>query len=231
MMKLFNVRTTIAMACAVAALSACGGKETFPINVYVPNTSADGVVYGPLVLKENVSGQTLTIPDNTKTDYTFPNTIDYGDAISVSVVTEPLHQACSVASGSASAGQRESVQVQVTCVVDRHTVLGSVAIEAGKTGTIEGLQLINGSDNSSAQTLTAASTSYQFQSLKYGSAYTIGILKQPAGTTCRFVLPATQPAQDPVAAQPTPLPQLTATTATGRIPDGNVAINIVCAAN
>lgn len=232
MMKQFKLRTTIVLACAMAALTACGGKESYPINVNVPSTGGfDGVVYGPLVLKETFSGQTLTIQNNSKADYTFPNTIDYGDEINVVVETQPLHQKCTVASGSVSAGQRESVDVQVRCVVARYSVLGSVTVETGQTGKTEGLKLINGSDNNNAQTIGAAQTAYEFAQLPYGSAFTIGILEQPAGNTCRFVLPATQPVQTPTPAQPTPLPQITPLTASGRIPDGNVQVDVVCRAN
>lgn len=207
-------------------LSACGGKATFPINVTIDSTGSDGLVYAPLILTEANSGQTLRIETPGTKTASFANTLEYGTAYDVKVTATgtPPHQTCQVFGGNDTAGRRASIDVTVICNVNRYGITGSVTVPAGNTGNFTGLQLVNGSQNPVPQDVTPATApavaSYGFPSLKYDTAFSLAIFRQPTdGVTKCTLVPKTVPTGTTVGA----------TTAAGRIGDANVLIDVVCA--
>lgn len=220
-MKATFLRPALLIALALGLSGCGGGKTTYPVRVnMVKSSTIEGLVYAPLVLKESVSGQTLTITDTVQTQFSFPNTIEYGDEYLVEVATQPAHQTCQLGSARDTAGRRATIDVVVACTVNRFNIAGTIAIEAGRTGNIAGLLLINGSD-SPPVTVGATTASYSFNEIKYDTPFSLSILKQPDdGTLCRLVRTDTSGSATINAA---------GTTASGRMGDANIGVNVVCA--
>jgi hypothetical protein len=227
-MKPTFLRPALLLALALG-LSGCGGKASYPINVNISKTQAEGLVYTPLVLKDTISGQTLTINDKATTTASFPNTLEYGTEYNIIVATPAPHTACQVLDGSDVAGRRASIEVQLFCNVQRWNLSGKVIVGTG--ADITGLQITNGSDTPSPIDITppaagsTAAPTYLIQSLKYGSNISLTIFRQPNGatpTTCNLVATPTTPAGTRLepAAKPT--------SAAGTIGDGDAAIDINC---
>lgn len=218
-MKSSVLRAPLLLALALG-LSACGGgKATFPINVFMAKSpTVEGLVYTPLVLSESFSGQTLTITDTTIDKFSFANTIEYGEEYKVEVKTQPPHQTCTVGRGQDTAGRQASIDVVVACQVNDYNLAGTVTFETGRTGDVTGLQLINGSD-SVPFTAIATTASYSFNDIKYNTPFSLAILRQPTDglTTCKLVRTETSGTAT-----------VLDTTASGRIGDANIGINIVC---
>lgn len=194
-MTLFSMRAALALVLA-ASLASCGGgdKETYPITGTVT-----GLYYDSLVL--STGSQTATVKSNgldttgvaNTVNYTFPQTLSYGDPYLVALATNPPHQTCTVGQTVAdSAGHTASIAIAVACIINSYTVSGYV-----HGLTAEGLQLINGSTNgtitvtlagvAAAVTAEAAGTitpSFTFPAVYYNQTYGVTILTQPTGQTC-----------------------------------------------
>lgn len=194
-MTLFSMRAALALV-LTASLASCGGgsSTTYPITGTVT-----GLYYDSLVM--TTGSQSVTVKSNgvdstgvaNAVNYTFPQTLSYGDPYLVTLTTNPPHQTCTVGQSVAnSAGHLASIDIAVSCVINSYTVSGYV------TGlTAEGLQLINGSNNgtititvagiATAVAAEAAGTvtpSFTFPTVTYGKTYGVTILTQPTGQTC-----------------------------------------------
>ncbi len=199
------------------SLSACGGKATFPINVALDTTQSDGLVYPSLELTETVSGQKLVFDKAGATSGSFANTLEYGSSYNVTVTKQPPQQACTVINGADTAGRRASIDVTISCTVNRFSVTGTAAPAAVNGGAIEGLELINGSEKVDPEKVVTATPTYIFPQVKFGTAFGLAIFKQPAGSFCSLV--------------PKKVPEktvLTTTTAAFTMPNENVTIDISC---
>ncbi|SHH55332.1 hypothetical protein [Massilia sp. CF038] len=182
-MNLRFLRPTAMLALAIG-LSACGGSNTFTINV-----SFKDVLYDGLILVDTISGTELKVAPGTTTA-TFPNSLDYGKEYNViikdtnGVKSLPAHQTCVLGGGADTAGRLSKIQVVVECKIVSPTVTGAIK----PTGVATGLQITNGTRP--VFTAVAASTAYAFQFVDYGSSFGPVITAQPAGLTCTFVPPA-----------------------------------------
>lgn len=194
-MTLFSMRSALALLLA-ASLASCGGGggTSYPVS-----GSVSGLLYGPLILttgSQNVSVNPTGI-DSTGAanviNYTFPQSLSYGDPFFVTLGANPPHQTCTVGQSAAdSAGHQAVINVAVLCVNTPHVVSGYV-----NGLTADGLLLINGStsgviDQSLAvvqanAALTAAGTvtpSFTFPTVYFGQTYGLQVLTQPTGQTC-----------------------------------------------
>jgi hypothetical protein len=216
-MSLSFLRPVILAALTVAGLASCGGKATFDINVTV-----EGLTQPGLVLNETKSGQTMTINDLTKKNFSFPNTIEYGTefAVTIPATGQPAHQTCITYSGdTGSAGRMASINVIIICQATPHVVGGTIALETGTTGSYVGLKLINGSNDLTPFEPAATTTAYAYPGITWGTPYGITIFAQPTDTTitCKLVPAVPQPTTD------TPLK------VSGIMGDVDVSIKVVCA--
>ncbi len=181
------LRPAILVALALAALSGCGGKASFEISGVI-----QGQLYPGLVIKDEVSGQSLTFnePVPSKT-FAFPNSIEYGTLYDVKVVTNPAHQDCAtVNGGSDTAGRMSSINAVIFCRLTEHTVGGSIKLAPGTTGSYVGLKLINGSNDLGPITITDPTTAaYSYSRITYLMPYGITIFEQPTDKTinCQLV--------------------------------------------
>ncbi len=209
------LRPAILAALALAALSGCGGKASFEIA-----GSIQGQLYPGLVLKDEVSGQSMTFNAPVAVQrFAFPNSIDYGTEYDVKVVTSPPHQTCSPFSGTAdAAGRLASINAVIFCRLTEHTVGGTIKLATGTTGSYVGLKLINGSNDLTPLTITdAAIAVYSYPKITYQMPYGITIFEQPTDKTinCKLV---------PKVAKASDLPEKVA----GLMGDEDVVIDILC---
>jgi hypothetical protein len=217
-MSLSFLRPVLVAALAVASLASCGGTATFDINGTVI-----GQKYPGLVLVETVGNQTITLDNTTaaSSQFSFPNSIDYGTAYNVQVRTtpsgQPAHQTCSFVGGSPAdtAGRQSSINMILSCSMTPHSVLGTIKMVTGTTGSYVGLQLINGSQGTISVS-DATQVSYAFPNIVYQETYGITIFKQPTDATivCELI-----PKDTPAAGR---------VNVSGTMGDADVTIDVLC---
>ncbi len=152
----------------VASVSVSCAVNTFTVGGTVSGLS------GSLVLQNNAANN-LTIAVNGP--FSFPTALPNGNAYSVTVLTQPAGQTCTVTNGAGTVSGANVSNVSVICAADTHTVGGAVS---GLSGT--GLVLQNNAANNLA---VAANGSFSFPTaLQNGSPYNVTVLTQPAGQTC-----------------------------------------------
>ncbi|MGH8199645.1 MAG: beta-propeller fold lactonase family protein [Steroidobacteraceae bacterium] len=152
-----------------------GGGSSPPPTTYSIGGSVTGLTGTGLVLQDN-GGDNLSVTANGT--FTFATKVNSGGAYSVTVMTQPSGQTCTVTSGSGTASANvTSVAVSCTSGSANVTIGGTVT---GLTAT--GLVLQdNGGDNLSVSTngpFTFATA------LASGAAYAVTVLTQPTGQTC-----------------------------------------------
>jgi FG-GAP repeat len=141
---------------------------------YTVGGTVSGLIGAGLVLQNN-GGDNLAISANGA--FTFSTPLKKHRSYSVTVLTQPSGQTCTVANGSGSIGGDKVTNVVVTCVSNGFTVGGTVS---GLTGT--GLVLQNNGGNNLAIT---ADGPFTFPPLLAGGAsYIVTVLTQPSGQGC-----------------------------------------------
>jgi sugar lactone lactonase YvrE len=182
--------TTFALAC-----SGPGGQATQSVVVNVASSgpalySVAGTVTGAtgnVTLRLN-GGNDLIVPNNGA--FVFPTALANGAAYSVSVLTAPIGQSCTVSNPSGTIAGTSVVNVIVACTTNPtlYSIGGSVS---GLSGTLV-LQL-NGADDRTI----ATNGIYSFlRPLAAGTSYSVTIRTQPSGQACTVsnatgVVPAT----------------------------------------
>ena len=155
--------TTVSVACAPV------------VTTYTISGTLSGLANGvSVVVVDNTTDQ-LTLTQNGS--FTFTNGVAAGGNYSVTVLTQPLSQNCSVTNGTGIANANVT-NVQVTCVSD-YTIGGTVSGLA--TGTSVVL-----ADNAPFDSLTvSANGPFTFnRTLAAGSSYAVTVATQPNGQTC-----------------------------------------------
>lgn len=171
-MKSTFLRPALALALA-AGLAACGGTATFGINGTVA-----GQVYPGLVLVNN--GVDLPIAVGT-TSFSFPGSLEYGDAYKVLVKTNPPNQTCEADPryNEGTAGRTAAINVPVQCIVNAFSVGGKI------TGlTTEGLVLTNGTTGGTITVVKDATVFAFANRVAFDQSYGVTVLTQPTGQTC-----------------------------------------------
>ncbi|MBU6378578.1 MAG: choice-of-anchor D domain-containing protein, partial [Gammaproteobacteria bacterium] len=165
----------VGQTCTVASGS---GTATAPVTVAVSCTT------NSYAISVNVSGLTGTVvlQNNLTNDLSrsangtapFTTLITHGNPYSVSVLTQPVGQTCTVASGSGTA--TAPVTVAVSCTTNSYAISVNVA---GLTGTVV-LQNNLTNDLSRSTNGTAPFTTL----ITHGNPYSVSVLTQPVGQTC-----------------------------------------------
>ncbi|MBZ2208007.1 hypothetical protein [Massilia soli] len=171
-MKSSFLRPALALALA-AGLAACGGTATFGINGTVA-----GQAYPGLVLTNN--GVDLPIAVGT-TSFSFPGSLEYGDAYKVLVKTNPPHQTCEADPryNEGTAGRTAAINVPVQCIVNAFSVGGKITGLAA-----EGLVLTNGTTGGTINVVKDATVFVFANRVAFDQSYGVTILAQPTGQTC-----------------------------------------------
>ncbi|MHB8811829.1 MAG: beta-propeller fold lactonase family protein [Steroidobacteraceae bacterium] len=173
-----------AVGIAALALAACGGgggggggggsNTPPPPTQYTIGGTVTGLSGTGLVLQDN-GGDNL--PVSASGSFTFASKVNSGATYSVTVMTQPSGQTCTVSSGSGTASANvTSVAVACTASSSNVTIGGTVT---GLTGT--GLVLQdNGGDNLNV----TGNGAFTFAtSLASGAAYAVTVLTQPSSPT------------------------------------------------
>ena len=143
---------------------------------YTIGGGVSGLTGTGLILQNN-GANNLAISANGA--FTFSKGVAVGSTYSVTVLTEPTGQNCTVTNGSGPA-IGNVLNVQVACVNVNYTIGGTVS---GLTGT--GLVLQDNSGNNLA--LSASGTFAFSNSIPGGSTYSVTVLTQPTGQNCTVI--------------------------------------------
>ncbi len=174
----------LAVGLAISALieitgcggSAGGGTTPPPPTTYTIGGTVSGLTGTGLVLQDN-GGNNLAV--SASGSFAFSTAVDSGAAYSVTVLTQPTGQSCTVTTGSGTVSANVT-NVQVACAnlpPTTYTIGGTVS---GLTGT--GLVL---QDNSGNNLAVSASGSFTFSTaVASGSTYSVTVLTQPTGQSC-----------------------------------------------
>jgi len=143
----------------------------------IPSYSVGGSVSGlsgtGLVLQNNGSDNLAISVDGA---FTFNTAIESSNPYSVTVLTQPSHQTCSVSNGGGSVSGNVT-DVVVNCVTNTYPISGNVS---GLSSTRLVLQNNNG-DNLAI----SASGTFTFNTaIASGNSYSVTVLTQPSGQTC-----------------------------------------------
>lgn len=166
-------------AVALAAVNGCGGGTSTPPPpvTFTVGGAISGLTASGLVLQDN-GGDNLTVASGA-TSFVFATPVKTGGAYSVTVLTQPSGESCSVTSGAGTATANIS-SVAIACQT-AYTIGGQVLGLSGAGLVLQD----NGGDN---LTIGAGSTSYAFtfdgQIPSGGAAYSITALSVPSGQSC-----------------------------------------------
>ncbi len=150
--------TSVAVTCAVNTFSVGG--------------TASGLT-GALVLQLN-GGNNLSVPASGP--FTFNVPLADLSSYSVTVLTQPTGQSCSITGGTGTLAGSGVTNVSISCAANRFTVGGGIS---GLAGTL--VLQDNGTDNLSI----AANAAFTFSAtLQTGSSYSVTVLTQPTGQVC-----------------------------------------------
>ena len=147
--------------------------SNLPPATYTIGGTVSGLTGAGLILQDN-GGNNLPVSANGS--FTFSNSVASGAAYSVTVLTQPTGQSCTVSNGSGTA-RANVTNVQVSCSNANYTIGGTVA---GLTGTGMVLQ-----DNGGNNLTVSANGSFTFSnSVASGAAYLVTVITQPTGQSC-----------------------------------------------
>jgi sugar lactone lactonase YvrE len=142
------------------------------MNAYSVGGNVSGLT-GSVVLQNN-NGDNLSV--NANGAITFATMVAFGSPYSVTVLTQPVGQSCSLASNTGTMGTAAVTNVAITCVTNTYTI----------GGTVSGL---NGSmvlQNNNGDNLTVAvNGAFNFATaVAYGNPYSVSVLSKPASQHC-----------------------------------------------
>jgi hypothetical protein len=159
------------VCCAITslALTACGGASTI-------GGTLSGLGSGLSVVLQNNGADNLTLTSNGA--FTFATAVTESGSYNVTVLTQPVGQACSVANGSGSLNIWGDPVHEITVTCTTNSSIG---------GTVSGLPAGTSVvlSNGSVSLPIAANGAYAFPGLlAAGTTYTVTVATQPSGHTC-----------------------------------------------
>jgi hypothetical protein len=156
----------------VSGADVANATVTCATNTFSVGGTVSGLT-GTLVLRVN-GGNNLSISVNGP--FTFATPLADGSPYSVTVLTQPTGQSCSIAGGTGTIPGANVTSVNVSCVANTFTVGGTVS---GLSGSVV-LQ------NNGADDLTiSVNGGFTFPSAQANaSQYNVTVLTQPSGQTC-----------------------------------------------
>jgi hypothetical protein len=168
MSPLTRICKLLSTVAASAGLAACGGGEI--------GGTVSGLGAGLSVTLLNNGGDALTV--NRNGSFAFDALLDGNASYAVTVQTQPVGQACSLANGS---GKLDAEGTSIDTV--RVTCAFSSSLRGTATGLRSGvaLTLANGTD----PLVLSADGPFAFANvMAEGAAYDVRVQTQPAGQTC-----------------------------------------------
>lgn len=162
---------TVSNASGIATQNVSTVSVSCVTNTYSLGFTVTGLA-GTLVIASDGVG---TVSVSSNGNHTFTARLPHGAPYSVTVLTQPTGQTCTVGSGSGIA-TANITSVAVECIASQHSVGFTV------TGLSGALIVSNGGVD--AVSVTADGSYRLLRSYPYGSLYSIVIDTQPAGATC-----------------------------------------------
>jgi hypothetical protein len=154
--------TNIAVACTT---------NTYTISGTVSGLHADGSI-----TLQNNGGLNLTRSGDGP--FAFTDKVTHGDAYSVTVLTQPADQTCTVPANGAGTATGD-VSIAVTCTTNANTVGGTV------TGLGAGTVVLQNNLGDNLPLSGATTIPFTFQTpVANDAAYFVSVLAQPVGQTC-----------------------------------------------
>ena len=177
--ELVNQRGTVAGSPALGLRVICSPEETgsFTLGGLISGLS------GALTLAD--AGEQITLSGDGP--FEFPGRRSSGTPYSVSIISQPQRQRCSVSNGRGSIGDASVTDIAVTCEA-LPSFLVEVAVAGLAAGESLGLVLNSGLD---LLTFSQDGTAAFDARLLSGTPYIVSVVTQPAGQTCSFEQPAT----------------------------------------
>lgn len=163
--------TTLA---GVLWLAGCGGWTDASIG-----GTLSGLGDGLTVVLQNNGADNLRLTENGS--FAFATGVASGETYSVTVLTQPVGQACNVSSGTGAVDSKGSdvTDIEVTCTANSSVGGTLTGMLAGRSITLA---------NAGQLLAVAQNGSFAFPGvLAAGSRYEVTITTQPAGQTCRVV--------------------------------------------
>jgi len=144
-------------------------------NLYQVGGTLSGLLAGRSIVLQDNGGSSAVVSANGA--FVFATPVASGSAYSVTILTQPVGQTCSIAVGSGAVAGANVTGVAVNCSDNTYD------IQVTASGLLRsGLSL----QNNGADTLTIpANNTYDFATpVASGSGYNVTVLTQPAGETC-----------------------------------------------
>jgi alpha-tubulin suppressor-like RCC1 family protein len=168
-----NTKHNAAGFCALLGLDtrapAC---DTFSIGV-----TASGLLPGASVVLQNNGGDNLTVSANA-TLTSFPTPLAAGATYSVTVLTQPAQQTCSVSNGSGTVTNANITNIVVSCSNEVYSIGVTV------TGLAQGASVVL-QDNGDDDLTVASNGTFTFATpIANGVSYAVSVQKQPTNQTC-----------------------------------------------
>jgi 6-phosphogluconolactonase (cycloisomerase 2 family) len=146
---------------------------TCTTSTYTVGGTITGLTGTGLVLKDTTNNHPVTVAANATT-FTITPAIVSGTAYSVSVLTQPAGQTCTVTSGATGTVTANVTSVAVSCTTNSYTVGGTIS---GLTGS--GLVLKDTTNNHPVTVAANATTFTITPAIASGTAYAVSVLTQP----------------------------------------------------
>ncbi len=163
---------SVANGAATAETNVTNVAVTCAVNAFTGGGTVCGLA-GTVVLQNN-SGDNLTI--SADGPFTFITPVADGSPYSVTVLTQPALQSCSVGNGTGTITGGPVTNVTVTCATGFYTVGGSIS---GLSGTV--VLRNNGGDDLSR----SVNGPFTFSTAVLNTiGYNVTVLTQPLGQTC-----------------------------------------------
>ncbi len=147
---------------------------TCAVNTYAVGGSISGLGAYPVVLQNN-GGDNLIVSNNGS--FSFVTPVADGGAYSVSVLTQPVGETCSVGTGSGTVSGSIVTGVVITCAVNTYTVGGTISGLGANPVVLQN----NGGDNLSV----SSNGSFSFVTpVPVGGTYSVSVFTQPSDRSC-----------------------------------------------
>jgi len=158
---------------AALLLQGCGGAGSSPM--YTVSVTLSGLQSSKSVILQDNGSDNLPVSANGT--IAFSTALSSGAAYSVTVLTQPVGQTCTVVSGNGTVGNND-ILLAVSCSVNSYTVGGTV------TGLLSGASLTL-KDGQGATVTINANGAYSFSSpISSASSYSVTVVTQPVGEVC-----------------------------------------------
>ena|SRR5258708_2983352 len=199
--QLFHRRPYLAAAAIALTLSSCGGGSDCldEGTCYTVGGSLSGLLANSSVTLQDNGSDNLTLSNNG--GFSFNNTVDSSRNFSVTVLTQPVGQSCTIYHQDGSGYGPADANVNVVCTPHSHTLGGILnGLAPGTTITLQN----NGADSLAL----AANGSFNFPTkVRYGDVYSVTVLAQPIPPTRTCVV----------------------TNGTGTVPDSDISnVSVTC---